>query len=157
MNKSAAIALAAALVGVAMMTAASGCSIGDFVQSDVPLDARKAEGLPPRLSHNDNVVAYESWIASVENTNAQWQESISDSAYIVELGSAFTIDALQLGEGYISALPLGTLGVGALSLLGGVLLPRPGEGKAREQAREQGKRETIEATREVARAVKLTD
>lgn len=155
MTKSSAALIVAAIAVIALMFAGSGCSIGDYVQSKVPLSARKTEGLPAKLSHNDNIEAYRTWftrmeseIARIEAENVQWQENILDSEYTVELVSAFSADALAMGEGALAGVPYGTIGVGLLTLFAGRWMKRPGEDKAVEAARKEGRDEQLNFVKE---------
>ncbi len=130
-------AVAACLVGIvavfAIATAASGCSLGDIIQHDVPRDMQEYNGGEGKVSLNDAPFVMEDYIMVVQRNQRQFMEA-NDRAMLVFdfLNSLMTIGIEEIGN---SPIPGATLISGMLLGVAGLMTPKPGS--ARQVAKEK--------------------
>lgn len=129
------IALAIIVLVAGGVAACAAFDSGDFVKSKVPAEVQESQGLPPKVSHNTNIQAFERWQRNQQAVQAIWVDEIEKSQKWVGFIDGFTYQAWESFSPFLaSAGPLGSV---ALALGGWLFLPRPGDKSPAEVQKEK--------------------
>lgn len=133
-----------AVAGIALigMGLASGCDTGDMIKVRPPASVVGGD-IKPVMSLNDAIGAYEQWKAAVIIEDRQWAEKLGKAAEFQSVLGSLVSDGMAYVAPALGGLPGGALIVGALTGIGGLLLPKPGTQKRIDAAYNAGR---IEAT-----------
>lgn len=141
-----------AIALVLLLIAAQGCSLDEIITVDVPRDAQKTLNVGDKVTLRD---ARELREQLVERNNASvraFDREIADGAFAEELGKATINDILPIAVPAVGTLPGGTILVGLMTGVAGLLTRRPGDSRkikdvekeAEDRGYDLGRSETID-------------
>lgn len=130
------LALAGIMLGA--MVLGSGCDTGDMIKVRPPASVVGGD-VKPVMSLNDAIAAYEQWKAAVVIEDRQWFEKLGKGVEVQSVLGSLISDGMAYAAPALGGLPGGALIVGALTGIGGLLLPKPGTQKRIDAAYDMGR------------------
>ena len=126
MPRWAVVALVAAVVLGSVSLGLSGCQLGDVVQTRIPPQMRDGwSGGEDRVSLNEAMEIREHYVAESIRAVESLDRNIESSQRLLGILSSLANEGLAEAVPFLSAIPGGALGVSALTMLAGWLLPDP--------------------------------
>lgn len=122
-------ALVFIVIGFASLMILNGCNLASLVQVKVPSEVREAVAVPADEAVTLDTVdmVWEDWIAYVNTNTRKFESALSDANERYAVIRQLTDIGVNAASQEISGLPGGAVLMSMLSLVGGILLKRPGE------------------------------
>ena len=136
-NKGVMISGTLAILALAGVMSAQGCDFQSMVSFDVPRGVQKSIETEPKTSLADADVLLEEWTAFVELNTKQLSKNVEDAQGRLSIIESITSTGIGIASDSASALPGGAILVSGLSMLTGLFLKRPGEGKTVSKEKEK--------------------
>jgi len=128
-NKTAASAIALAILFIAVAMLVQGCDLQRMVKFEVPPGVATAVDSPEKETLANAQVVWEEWTAYVDRNSNRLSASIEDANKRFAIISSLTDTGLGFITSSASSLPGGAFIVSGISMLAGLFLKRPGEDK----------------------------
>lgn len=147
MNWKATITWTAAIGLIVALGFAGGCRLDEIIMVDVPDAVQESANVGPQVSLRDAPAVREKHVFEFTQSLERFDENYADSALLYEIAASAFNTGFQMAIPAIGNVPGGMILVSALTGLGGLLLKRPGEGKAIQDASDAAWDEAAEVTR----------
>lgn len=119
------VILMTTLVAIAGMICLQACDLRSFVKVDVPAPVVEATKVTPPVTLDEAEAVREDWVFYVESNTKRLDESIAKSEATYEtIHQIVSIGISAAGEAS-GGIPYGGILFGALTGLGGLMLPQP--------------------------------
>jgi hypothetical protein len=125
-----------AILAAFAMAGVQGCSLGEWVQMRVPLAVQEQLQLPASIAVDHGEIVIADHKAAFKRSHGQLVQNYDDAMFWKDLAAMGVNVGIAQGQGILTTLPGGAIGVTLLGTLGGLFLSKPGE---RKKLRDQGK------------------
>ena len=127
-----------ALAVISAITLASGCSLDEVITVDVPRDVQKTMGTGDTVNLREARQLREQLVERQAASVRAFDREIADGAFQEELGGMVINDVLPIAIPAVGELPGGTVLVGLITGIAGLMTRRPGDGGKLKEAEDKG-------------------
>jgi hypothetical protein len=129
-NKTSVALFGATILTAAIIAGMQGCSLGELIRMRVPLDVQERLQLPASIAVDDAEIVIADHKAAFKRSHGQLVQNYDDAMWWKDLAAMGVNIGIAQGQGALSTIPGGALGVGLLGTLGALFVSKPGERKA---------------------------
>jgi len=117
------------VVAFAVLMILQGCNLASFVQVNVPAPVKTAVGIAPsdKVTLDNADIVWEDWLAYVNSNTKKFESAIEDANERYATIRNLTDMSIGIIGQETAGIPGGAILMSAISLVGGILLKRPGE------------------------------